>query len=81
MLRPPSLRTRFLLIVLVGAVLPLGLIGFWLTRTSLRSGEELLSARLDEALESTATSMEPPAVRPSISGRPSSRPAPLGSRG
>jgi signal transduction histidine kinase len=54
MLRPPSLRTRFLLIVLVGAVLPLGLIGFWLTRTSLRSGEELLSARLDEALESTA---------------------------
>jgi signal transduction histidine kinase len=54
MLWPPSLRTRFLLIVLFGAVLPLALIGFWLTRSSLRSGEELLSARLGEALESTA---------------------------
>jgi len=54
MLWPPSLRTRFLLIVLLGAVLPLALIGLWLTRSSLRSGEELLSARLDEALENTA---------------------------
>jgi len=54
MFGPPSLRTRFLLIVLLGAVLPLALIGLWLTRASLRSGEELLSARLNEALESTA---------------------------
>jgi len=54
MLRSPALRTRFVLIVLVGAVLPLALIGFWLAQSSLRSGEELLTARLDESLEGTA---------------------------
>lgn len=52
--RTPSLRSRILLIVFLGAVLPLAATGAWLTRTSLRSGEELLSARLDEALENTA---------------------------
>ena len=45
-----SLRSKFLLIVLVGAVLPLALLGFWLTRTAERSGEELLRARLETAL-------------------------------
>jgi len=54
MLRTLSLRNRILLIVLAGAVLPLGLTGYWLTRTSLRSGEELLNARLEEAIEAAA---------------------------
>jgi signal transduction histidine kinase len=54
MLRTPSLRIRILLIVFVGAMLPLALTGVWLTRTSLRSGEELLGARLDEAVEVAA---------------------------
>ena len=39
-----------MLIVLVGAVLPLALLGLWLTRTAERSGEELLRTRLETAL-------------------------------
>lgn len=46
-----SLRTKFLLIVLAGAVAPLALIGLWLTRTAARSGEELLRNRLTVALD------------------------------
>lgn len=46
-----SFRTRILLIVLTGAVVPLALIGLWLTRTSARSGEELLRERLKQALD------------------------------
>ena len=49
----PSFRTKILLIVLVVAVVPLGLIGLWLTRATVRSGEELLRSRLNEALEVT----------------------------
>jgi two-component system sensor histidine kinase AtoS len=45
-----SLRSKFMLIVLVGAVLPLSLLGLWLTRTAERSGEELLRTRLETAL-------------------------------
>ena len=45
------LRTRFLLILLLGAVVPLGLVGWWLTRTTLRSGEELLRTRLSQTLD------------------------------
>ncbi|MEX2178136.1 MAG: ATP-binding protein [Gemmatimonadaceae bacterium] len=51
-LRPAlSFRSRILLIVVTGAVMPLALIGFWLTRTSARSGEELLRNRLRQALD------------------------------
>lgn len=49
----PSLRTRVLLVVLSMAVVPLALIGLWLTRSASRSGQELLRSRLDEALERT----------------------------
>jgi signal transduction histidine kinase len=49
-----SLRTRFLVLVVAGAVLPLALIGLWLTRTASRSGEALLTQRLDALLESSA---------------------------
>jgi signal transduction histidine kinase len=50
-LRLSGLRTRFLLILLLGAVVPLGLVGWWLTRTTQRSGEELLRSRLSQTLE------------------------------
>jgi signal transduction histidine kinase len=48
--RSLSLRSKFILIVLGGAVLPLALLGLWLTRTAERSGEELLRARLQTSL-------------------------------
>ncbi len=48
---PPSLRTRFLLLVIAGAVVPLALIGLWLTRTASRSGEDLLRSRIVETLD------------------------------
>lgn len=48
--RSPSLRTSFLLILLLGAVLPLGIVGWWLTRTTRASGQELLRTRLEQTL-------------------------------
>ena len=45
-----SLRGKFLLIVLGGAVLPLGLFGLWLTGTAERSAEALLRTRLDSSM-------------------------------
>jgi signal transduction histidine kinase len=50
-----SLRTRLLLIPLVGAILPLALFGAWLANSISRSGEELLRARLEESLYRVAT--------------------------
>jgi signal transduction histidine kinase len=58
-----SLRTRLLLAVFGGAILPLALLGFWLARSSERSGEVLLARRLDEALGRIATEMVPPWTR------------------
>jgi hypothetical protein len=45
-----SLRTRFLLVVLLGVLAPLGVLGLWLTRSAQRSGEDLVRARLAESL-------------------------------
>lgn len=45
-----SLRNRFLLLVLVGAVLPLGIAGLWLSSSARRSGQELVRARLEQSL-------------------------------
>ena len=50
-----SLRTRLLLIPLVGAILPLALFGAWLANSISRSAEELLRARLEESLHRVAT--------------------------
>ena len=50
-----SLRTRLLLIPLVGAILPLALFGAWLANSISRSAEELLRARLEESLQRVAT--------------------------
>jgi signal transduction histidine kinase len=45
-----SLRGRFLAVLLFGSVIPLGLMGWWLTTSTRRSGEELLETRLEETL-------------------------------
>jgi signal transduction histidine kinase len=45
-----SLRSKFILIVLGGAVLPLALLGVWLNQTAERSGEHLLRTRLESSL-------------------------------
>lgn len=49
-----SIRTRFLLVVFFGAVVPLALIGVWLTRSVVRAGEELLHTELDHSLQKVA---------------------------
>jgi signal transduction histidine kinase len=51
----PSFRSRIMLVVLAVAVVPLALIGLWLTRSASRSGQELLRTRLDDALDGTVT--------------------------
>jgi signal transduction histidine kinase len=48
--RLTSLRSKFLLVMLGAGVLPLGLVGLWLTRSTQRSGEALLRSRLDATL-------------------------------
>jgi signal transduction histidine kinase len=53
--RTLSLRTRLLLIPVVGAILPLGLVGAWLANSISRSAEALLRARLEESLHRVAT--------------------------
>ena len=50
-----SLRTRLFLIVLLGAVLPLAIVGLWLARSAGRSGEALLRDRLAQSLRRVAT--------------------------
>lgn len=49
-----SFRTRFLLIVLGVAVLPLLVLGVWLTRRVATSGEELVRSRLETSVNETA---------------------------
>ena len=51
-IRSLSLRTQFLIIVLVGAVGPLALIGTWVSQSTLRSGEQFLRTRLDASVAS-----------------------------
>jgi signal transduction histidine kinase len=45
-----SLRTSFLLLLLFGAFLPLGLLGLYSNRTAARSGEELVRTRIERGL-------------------------------
>ena len=47
---PLSLRSRFLLLVLLGALIPLGLVGYWLSRSARQSGERLVRERLEASL-------------------------------
>ena len=53
-----SFRARVLLLVLAVAVLPLGLVGLWLTGSAARSGEALLRSRLEAALDADARALE-----------------------
>lgn len=46
-----TLRSRVLVLVLVGAVIPLGIAGSWLADSARRSGEELVRERLNASLE------------------------------
>jgi signal transduction histidine kinase len=48
--RPSSLRSRFLLVILLGVITPLAVAGLWLGRTTRTSGEALLRARIEESL-------------------------------
>jgi signal transduction histidine kinase len=63
MFGPVSLRTRFLLIVLLGAVFPLAVGGLWLTRTAVRQAEEVLATRLREATEEAAAEISTSWIR------------------
>lgn len=48
---PTSFRGRFFLVVFFAAVVPLGLIGLWLTRSVVRAGEDLLRSELSQSLD------------------------------
>jgi len=50
-----SFRTRILLVVLAVTVLPLGLVGLWLTSAAARAGEELIAGRVAQVVEEAAT--------------------------
>lgn len=49
-MKPLSLRARVQLLLLVGAVLPLALVGLWLVGTTGRAGRTLLQRQLDSAV-------------------------------
>ena len=50
-----SFRVRILLIVLLASVVPLALVGLWLTGSALRSGERLLEQRLEQGVGETVS--------------------------
>jgi signal transduction histidine kinase len=54
MRRALSFRAKILLVVLAGAVVPLAIVGLWLTRTASMSGDALLQRRLEGALDRLA---------------------------
>lgn len=55
MRRSVSFQLRILLIVLVLGIIPLGLLGLWLTESTTRSGEALVRAQLDESVGSAVS--------------------------
>jgi signal transduction histidine kinase len=54
-----SLRTRLLLVIFGGAILPLALLGLWLAGGAERSGAVLLAERLDSSLQRAAEELAP----------------------
>src|SRR5690349_6065344 len=54
----PRLRRRIILTVVLGAVLPLGLIGLWTTQGAARSGRALLQSQLDAQLDQTVRELQ-----------------------
>jgi signal transduction histidine kinase len=53
--RVPGVRTRFLLVVLLGVLIPLALVGAWLAHSGQRSAERMLREQLETALAEAAT--------------------------
>lgn len=53
--RVPGVRTRFLLVVLLGVLVPLALVGAWLAHAGQRSAEQMLREQLETALADAAT--------------------------
>jgi signal transduction histidine kinase len=45
-----SIRTKLIMVLVIGAVMPLALIGVWLTRTVVRAGESLLRGELESSV-------------------------------
>lgn len=54
----PPLGRRIVLTVVLGAVLPLGLIGLWTTQSAARSGRELLRTQLEAELDRSVRELE-----------------------
>jgi signal transduction histidine kinase len=50
-----GVRTRFLLVVLLGVLIPLALVGAWLAHSGQRSAEQMLREQLESALAEAAT--------------------------
>jgi signal transduction histidine kinase len=50
-----GVRTRFLLVVLFGVLIPLALVGAWLAHAGQRSAEQMLREQLETALAAAAT--------------------------
>jgi signal transduction histidine kinase len=50
-----GVRTRFLLVVLLGVLIPLALVGAWLAHAGQRSAEQMLREQLETALAAAAT--------------------------
>jgi signal transduction histidine kinase len=57
-IRNLSLRDRLLLTIVLGALMPLAVVGVWLTRSTQRAGEQLLRSELDAAAQSAADVIE-----------------------
>ncbi len=57
MIAPLSLREKFLLTIVAGAVIPLAVVGVWLTRATASAGEELLRTELRSSLLAVTTTM------------------------
>lgn len=55
---PASFRWRFLLVVFATAVVPLALIGFWVTQSVVTAGESLLRSELDSSLTQIGTAVQ-----------------------
>jgi signal transduction histidine kinase len=55
--RALGLRAQVLLILLGGAVMPLAALGFWLTSSATRAGEQLLQTQLEESADRFAAAV------------------------
>lgn len=53
-----SLRARLMALLLVGVIVPLSAMGWWTTRTAVRSGRALLQSQLDSALTQAVNQVE-----------------------